>query len=112
MKIQTRRVLLAVALGGVLSAGCTSPHVAPVVVTSSSGGAVVAEPPPPVRSEVQTAPPGSNYTWVRGYWTYADGHYVWVPGRWELRPRTTAMWVDGYWEHNVNGWVYVPGHWQ
>jgi hypothetical protein len=110
MKIQTRRVLLAVALGGVLSAGCSSTHrVAPVVVTSSSGGVAVAEAPPPLRAEVRSAPPGSDYVWVRGFWTYADGHYVWVPGRYELRPRAEATWVDGYWEHTTTGWVYVQG---
>jgi hypothetical protein len=73
---------------------------------------LVTRAPPAVRIEAETVSPGVGYVWTRGYWRWTGADYVWVPGSWVTRPRTTAVWVEGHWARRSGGWVWVPGHWR
>jgi WXXGXW repeat (2 copies) len=99
-------------VAGLLTTACATRHYTPVVATSTTGEVVVTETPPPPRREVIGVAPGPSYVWVRGYWVFRDHRWVWVPGHYQLRPRTTAVWVEGHWDHTVRGWVWTPGHWE
>jgi len=68
--------------------------------------------PPRVRVERRPMAPSRAHIWIRGYYHWDGAHYVWVPGRWELRPRAHAWWVPGYWRHTRHGWYWVEGHWR
>jgi hypothetical protein len=72
----------------------------------------VSQAPPTVRVETATVAPGPGYVWTRGYWRWNGTQYIWVPGTWVTRPRTTAVWVEGQWIRRPGGWVWVAGHWQ
>jgi hypothetical protein len=73
---------------------------------------IVKEAPPAPREETPPPAPSSNYTWVPGYWTSRDGRQEWVPGRWEMPPRTGASWVAPRWERRSDGWVLIEGYWR
>jgi hypothetical protein len=73
---------------------------------------IVTREPPAVQVETQTASPGRQYVWTRGYWRWTGTDYVWVPGNWVARPRATAVWVEGQWQRRPGGWVWVAGHWE
>jgi hypothetical protein len=78
--------------------------------TSASVVATQAPPPPP--TEVQAAPPGPDYMWVDGDWTWNGVGWVWIGGRWILPPYSHAIWVGPGWERGSGGWHRVPGHWR
>jgi hypothetical protein len=73
---------------------------------------LVTRAPPALHVETRTAAPGPAYVWTRGYWRWTGADYVWVPGGWVHRPRTTAVWVEGTWVRRPGGWVWLAGHWQ
>ena len=83
-----------------------------VTATAPANEVAVIRTPPPARDESQTISPGANYVWTRGHWRWTRTDYVWVPGRWVVRPRPAAIWVDGYWERRSAGWVWIAGHWR
>ena len=70
-------------------------------------------PPPAPPAEVIGVAPSHRHAWVNGYHRW-DGHaYVWVPGRWAVRPRARAHWAPGHWERGGRrGWYWVEGHWR
>jgi hypothetical protein len=68
--------------------------------------------PPPERREVIVERPGEGYVYIRGHWAYADGGYVWVPGRWERPEGRRHRWIEGHWAHDRGGWYWVEGHWR
>lgn len=126
-----RANICAVALGGFGLVGCVvAPPPEPTVVTTTTTEVrrevvnpragtgpvirevVVTRPPPAVRVERVTTSPGAQYVWTRGYWRWTGADYVWVPGSYIVRPRTTAVWVDNRWERRSSGWVFVAGHWE
>jgi WXXGXW repeat (2 copies) len=106
-----KRKLCLIAVGPLLLAACeTEPIVTTTTTTTrqevvrTQGDRVVgrevivSRTPPAVQVEQQTVAPGSDY--------------VWVPGNWVARPRTTAVYVQGEWQRRPGGWVWVPGRWQ
>jgi hypothetical protein len=110
---------IAVGLGTILTiivgTGCISHHRAytPVVVAPApTGEVVVTEAPPPPRQEVVTVAPSSAHVWVGGYWLNRRGHWAWIPGHYEIRPRPGVVWVQGHWDRTSAGWVWTPGRWQ
>ena len=105
--------LLLAALGISLLVGCTSNRTArrPVVVTPT-GQVFVPEAPPPPREDVKGSPPSTASVWTPGYYTYSNGHWVWLPGRWETPPPTGKTWVAGHWDKTERGWYWTPGHWE
>ena len=72
---------------------------------------VVTEQAPAARVEVVPAAPSPNHVWIGGYWMHHGGSWVWVEGRYVVRPRPHAVWVPGHWERHPRGWVWVYGHW-
>jgi len=76
-------------------------------------GAVVAAPvaPPAVQVEAIPVAPGPAYVWVPGCWNWNGRVWVWVGGRYALRPWHGAVWVRGHWAHHHRGYVWVGGRW-
>jgi hypothetical protein len=108
---------------GLLVAGCTPHHAMVVtteptpsgpVTTETTRTVVVTQEPPALRTEIEGTAPSEGHVWIQGYWTYSHGNWVWMPGHWELRPRTNAMWVPGHWDKNPEGkgWIWTAGHWE
>lgn len=84
---------------------------AALVLSSGCAGTVyVRDEPPPPQVEVRPVAPGPNAVWIDGYWRWAHGRYIWVPGHWERHPKGT--WVPGHWDKRPRGHVWVPGHWR
>ena len=106
MKTRISVSICCVALAAIsLAPACYGPPPPPGVVYVR-----VRPPAPPV--EVVSVSPGPDYVWIRGYHRWEAERYVWVPGRWERRPRVAAVWVPGEWRHHRNGWYWVEGHWR
>jgi len=72
---------------------------------------VVAEPAPAARVEVIPVAPSVDHVWIAGYWSHQGGAWVWVGGRYVVRPHVRAVWVPGHWERHPRGWVWVYGRW-
>lgn len=120
-----RKELYLIGLAPLLFASCASE---PVVTTTTTEvrqevvrtqgdrvvdrEVIVTRTPPAVQVETQTASPGREYVWTRGYWRWTGADYVWVPGSWVARPRVTAVWVEGQWQRRPEGWVWIAGHWR
>jgi hypothetical protein len=68
-------------------------------------------PPPPMVVEVKPPPPSREHLWIEGYHRWDGRAYIWVPGRWEVRPRANVKWVPARWEPRGAGKVWVEGHW-
>src|SRR5215472_2962379 len=77
---------------------------------STPPATVVEQSPPPPQVEVMPVAPGPNYYWVPGYWTW-NGTWVWVGGRYAVRPWHGAVWVGGHWSHHGRSYVWVGGGW-
>jgi hypothetical protein len=74
---------------------------------------VIKEAPPPPREEAPPPPPPSaSYSWVPGYWAVREGRQEWVPGHYEMPPRSGATWVAPRWERRAEGYVFVDGYWR
>jgi len=68
--------------------------------------------PPAATVEVRGVAPGPEFVWIEGFHRWDGERYVWVAGRWERRPHTSAVWVPGRWRHHDRGWYWVEGHWK
>lgn len=77
-----------------------------------SGAAVVAQAPPPVPAEFVPVAPGPDYYWVPGYWYWSSPGWIWMGGRWTIRPWHGAIWVRGGWYRHRGGWAWRGGHWR
>jgi WXXGXW repeat (2 copies) len=69
-----------------------------------------AAPPPPLVEVIPVAP-NPYYVWTSGYWAW-NGRWVWIGGRWVVRPRPTAVWVGGHWSRHAHGYVWIGGGWR
>jgi hypothetical protein len=67
--------------------------------------------PPPPQVEVIPYAPGPYYVWTPGYYAW-NGGWVWVSGRYVVRPRPAAVWVGGHWTTHGHGYVWVGGGWR
>src|SRR5262249_3222797 len=103
-----------IAAGLLLGTGCVERKVVYVREPASpppAGETVVVEEPPPPYEEVVTVSPGPEYVWMPGVWE-GHGRWVWVGGRYVVRPHPGAMWVGGHWAHRGRGYVWVRGYWR
>ncbi len=70
-------------------------------------------PPPP--HEVVGVSPGTDLTWVPGYYMWAavrgGHHWVWFKGHYEHPPHPGAAWMAPHFEECGGGTVYVGGFW-
>jgi hypothetical protein len=76
------------------------------------GAAFVKLEPPRERVEDPGRPPAPGYAWLPGYHRFEEGRFVWVPGRWEKRPRPEAKWKPGRWASSLKGWFWIEGRWE
>lgn len=67
--------------------------------------------PPPAQVEVIPAAPGPYFVWTPGYWGW-NGGWVWIGGRWVVRPWTSAVWVGGHWGRRGHGYIWIGGRWR
>ena len=91
-------------LGGCVVRGTVAAP-APVYV----GGVVTVAPPPP-QVDVIGVPPQPGFVWIGGYWNWAGGQHIWVPGRW-VEPRPGYHWVAHTWIRVGGGWRLQEGYW-
>ncbi len=76
-------------------------------------GVVYVDVAPPVEQiEVVGVAPSGEHVWIRGHYSWSGSAYVWLPGRWEVRPRVRARWVPGGWRRYHRRWYWVEGHWR
>ena len=73
--------------------------------------AVAPSAPPSAPVEVIPYAPGPYYVWTPGYYSW-NGGWVWVGGRYVVRPRPTAVWVGGHWGRHGRGYVWIGGGWR
>ncbi|HZL42679.1 MAG TPA: hypothetical protein VFD66_05315 [Verrucomicrobiae bacterium] len=72
---------------------------------------VVTHSPPRPNIEVVGRSSDPNYVWAPGAWEW-HGRWVWVSGKWTLRPHPDAMWSPGHWVQQEYGWVWIHGYWR
>lgn len=66
---------------------------------------------PPPTAPVEIIPAArEGYTWIPGYWSWANGQYVWVQGVW-VASRPDYVWVPARWHNDDGHWYYDRGHW-
>jgi hypothetical protein len=85
-----------------------------MTTTETTRTVVVTQEPPAPQTEIEGPSPGTDQVWIQGYWSHVHGNWVWMPGHWELRPRTGAVWVAGHWDKDPDGkgWIWTAGHWE
>ena len=121
MNTKLKISLLGGAVLTLLAAGCVERReyvpvyaAPPAYAPSTEGANVVVEAPsapPPVRVEVVPVAPGPAYVWAPGYWSW-NGGWIWVGGRYVMRPHYGAVWIGPRWVHHGRHFIYVRGHWR
>jgi hypothetical protein len=96
--------------------GALAGNPANVIVTTTAPGAStryvnVTQAPPALQSDVVLAQPSPADVWIAGYWTWRDPGYRWVPGHWEIPPRSDAVWVAPVIQPQGNGYRFTEGYW-
>jgi hypothetical protein len=66
--------------------------------------------PPPAPRVVRVTPtrPGSDFTWVAGYWYPVGNHYKWHDGYWTRPPYASARWMSPH----HDGQMFYNGYWE
>jgi hypothetical protein len=110
---RTLAVMGALAIGGLVGAGCYSDEYAATPTYAARPVTVAVAPPAPV-DEVPPASPYAGAVWQSGYWDWrADlGRHVWVAGHWGMPPRAGVAYMPPSWHAAPSGGYYrVPGRW-
>lgn len=55
-------------------------------------------------------PPGDNYFWIPGCWTWGGTNYLWRPGYWSVG-YSNWMWVPARYYWTPYGYAYCRGYW-
>ena len=73
---------------------------------------VVTAAPPPIMVEDRGRPPGREFAWIPGRWSW-NGRWDWVRGEWRRHPHwhEGGGWAEGHWDMRGGGRVWVEGHW-
>jgi len=96
-----------------LTSGCVvavRPAPAAVVYPGPEEVVVTEAPPAPVVEYVGAPRPG--YFWIRGYYHWYGGRWVWNAGHYERPPRVGAVWVGPRYELRGGARIYVHGYWR
>ena len=134
MKIYAKAFLLAGAV--TLAAGCAQPRTVyvpiypgPVMAYPAAPGTVQAPPnavppvvlldtrnvapmpPPAPQPEAIPAVPAGDYAWMPGHWGW-NGAWIWIGGRWMVKPYVTARWEPGFWEKRGHKYFWIEGTWR
>jgi hypothetical protein len=69
--------------------------------------------PPPIIVEERGRPPGHEFAWIPGHWTW-EGRWIWIHGVWKRHPHwhEGGGWVAGHWEARAGGNVWIEGYWR
>ena len=67
--------------------------------------------PPRLRVEAPPPAPSPSQAWVPGYWSFANGNYVWVAGAYVAAPQPGARWAAARWVNRDGAWYFEPGRW-
>ena len=90
-----------------------APVTVAAAVTPPPQPTVAVEAPPSPQVEVVPLAPGPEYVWTPGYWSIGvGGRWVWIGGRYVIRPHPHAIWVVGHWSRRGHGYVWIGGHWR
>ncbi len=84
---------------------------AQAVVVQLPAGFRVDVAPPQLHVEVAPPAPSPSHVWVQGYWSFAGGRYLWVPGSYVVAPQPGATWVPARWVFRDGAWYFEPGRW-
>ena len=84
----------------------------PPAIPQQPAATVVAQAPPPPQVEVVPVAPGPDYYWVPGYWYWGGPGWIWISGRWTIRPWHGAVWVHGGLLRGRGAWRWHGGHWR
>jgi hypothetical protein len=112
--MKTIQTMAIAATATALLTGCFSR----TVIRERSGAAaparqiIVVEQPPAAQTEMIGVAPSTSHVWLPGYWSRQGDKWVWINGRWELRPAATATYVPGHWEKRGTGFVWHEGYWR
>ena len=84
-----------------------------IVVQEPAPTAATEAAPPPPRTVVVEQPVVrcAEGIWVDGYWSYADGDYLWVEGHCVVE-RVNYVFVHPRWDYYTNVWWFVPGYYR
>lgn len=68
-------------------------------------------PPEPIEEDAGI-PPGDNYFWNPGYWSYSDNtqEYQWVSGSWEELDFNWVL-VPAHYVWRPEGYLFIPAYW-
>ena len=116
------KFLSIISLAAVAGTGCVTereiirePAGAPTPVstrTTVRETVTVDAPPPAPQVETIGVAPSGEHVWVPGHWSREGDRWVWMSGRWEMRPTPTAVYVPGHWEAQGSGYVWREGYWK
>ncbi|MFV0446378.1 MAG: hypothetical protein ACK5Q5_22625, partial [Planctomycetaceae bacterium] len=69
-------------------------------------------PSPPLSQErgPNIEPPGENFFWIPGHWSYAATNYQWSPGYWAPH-QSQWIWVPAKYVWTPAGCIFVAGYW-
>jgi len=79
--------------------------------TTSRSDPAAPGPSSPSAAEAVPAPPGPDFVWVPGHWTWHQGVQAWVPGAWLLPPRPGYGWQPGHWMAHGTEQIWLDGYW-
>lgn len=65
--------------------------------------------PPPAKEEPPSKRSADRFV-VPGYWSYADGKYVWKPG-FQAQAKAGWLWTPAHYVWTPRGNIFVPGYW-
>lgn len=109
----SRRSLLATPFVAGTLAACTATSTTTVQPAPADVALVRVEPPAVRYEAVPVLPPdrAAREHWQPGHWRWDGREYVWVPGRYAVRPQPNAVWIAPRWERRGAGWVMIEGRW-
>ena len=78
MKRKTQHWVVLILVSGFLFAGCAT-HSEHAVTVAPNGEVLVADRQSDVRRELAGVSGSGPYGWAKGYWTFQNGRWIWVP---------------------------------